>query len=96
MGAKLNLPEYQAELAEHRDHLEALSPVTRWRYSSGQLPDAVLWLMLRPELLEALARDARSLPDEVRERMAAEVFERKPRNTKPGPGRPRKNAVTQG
>jgi hypothetical protein len=90
MGKPLDLPAFTAEIPHHADHLLLLPPVTRWRYRSGQLPDAVRWLLLAPELLEALARDARALTDEDRAALTAEVAERKPRNTKPGPGRPKK------
>ena len=77
MPFKIDLPEFQAALKKHTAMTAHLSHMTTWRYGSGQFPDVVYWLMLEPELLDALAADSRKLPAAVRKQMREKVFDQK-------------------
>jgi hypothetical protein len=76
---KLDLPEFRKAMNAQTDLTHPLPTMTAWRYGSGQFPDAVYWLMLGPDMLEALARDARKLPPDTLDQMREIVFTRKPR-----------------
>lgn len=75
----LPLPEFAASLGDHPQLLEPLAVLQARRFALGQFPDAVYWLMLGPDMLEALARDARNLSEEDLEELRTIVFTRKPR-----------------
>lgn len=55
---RLNLPRFQDAL---RRYQYQPSDATYWRWSVGIIPQALRFLIERPELLEALAADAREL-----------------------------------
>ena len=88
MPFKIDLPEFQKAMNAHPEMTSPFSHMTMWRYGSGQFPDAVYWLMLEPDLLEALARDARELSPDVVERMREEVFGLKVKEGPERRGRP--------
>lgn len=59
---RLNLPRFRKALEQHaRLFKSGKSDATYWRYSIGIIPANVRRLMDTPELLEALAADARAL-----------------------------------
>lgn len=90
MAIKLDLPEFRAAMNAETDLTHDLPAMTAWRYGSGQFPDAVYWLMLGPKMLEALAEDARNLPEETRAELRKIVFDRKPRGRNAEPKKPPK------
>ena len=57
---RLYLPRFRAAL---KPHAACFDRATYWRYGVGALPAGVLRLMENPELLDALAADARALRD---------------------------------
>jgi hypothetical protein len=55
------LPEFRAALVQHPEALAELSDDSLLRYTRGQLPRVLRWMMRYPALLHALARDAEQL-----------------------------------
>ncbi len=53
-------PRYRAALEQHPDALSALPYSTRQRRLDGGLPPIFKWLLRYPDLLDALAEDARA------------------------------------
>ena len=49
---------FRAALAQHPDAVDELSDDTLLRYTRGNFPKAVQWLLRYPSLLRALADDA--------------------------------------
>lgn len=59
---RLSLPRFRDAL---RRYPYAPSDATYWRWSVGIVPSALRFLIERPELLEALAADARALTEQA-------------------------------
>jgi hypothetical protein len=60
---RLHLPRFREDLQQHVDQFKnGKSDATYCRYREGVLPANLVRLMRRPELLEALAADAREHP----------------------------------
>lgn len=55
------LPEFRAALVQHPEALSELSDDSLLRYTRGELPRVLRWMMRYPALLHALARDAEQL-----------------------------------
>ena len=53
---KLHLPHFSGAM---KQYAEQPSSATYWRWRNGILPDIVEFIVNRPELAEALAKDAR-------------------------------------
>lgn len=61
---RLSVPRFQAAIRERAYAFQGgRADATYWRYSQGILPNVLKRLMQHPELLEALAADARALHD---------------------------------
>jgi hypothetical protein len=58
MAEPLVLPQFCAAL---RQHVADLGPATYYRYCRGNIPAALRFVALRPDLASALADDARTL-----------------------------------
>lgn len=55
----MDLPKFAAELERYK---EEIGQTQFWRYTKGnKRPRLITWLVERPELIEALAADARAL-----------------------------------
>lgn len=65
---RLSLPQFREAL---RRYQYQPSDATYWRWSVGIVPPALRFLIERPDLLEALAADARALTQEESETVAA-------------------------
>lgn len=62
----LDLPRFRAALQKHAEGFKVRKyDATYWRYHAGILPANVKRLMEHPELLEALAADAREIDSDV-------------------------------
>lgn len=61
---RLHVPRFSAALKERAEEFRRTQrDATYWRYSIGVLPKVIERLMDHPELLDALAADARALKD---------------------------------
>jgi hypothetical protein len=57
---RLHLPRFREALQQHAEQFKkSKNDATYWRYSVGALPANLVRLLDHPELLEALAADAR-------------------------------------
>ncbi len=65
---------FRAALAQNPDALNELSDDTLLRYTRGNFPKVVQWLLRYPSLLRALAEDGEN---EIREQNAVEIAAKK-------------------